>query len=167
MRTHFRPVVTALLVLSLAGCSKGRLVFLERFSPDRGVVERPAPQAAVYKIKVARSGAPKGDLHTLGGSRRFLRAGDAVGFRTEKDGRVVAVAGHETFPLRRLPRDIFYVWAYRPEPIDRDEQGRRVESFLGSVWNVTLVGGLIGLLVWTFPAWLFPSDDRDEEDGHR
>ena len=163
MRKFLRPLVTLLLVASLAGCSRGRLAFLERFRPAHGAAERQAPRSAVYKVKVARKGADADDLHTLGGSRRFLRRGEPIGFRTAPGGAVVAVAGSEAFPLRTLPRDLFYVWAYKVETHDADEQERRTESFLASLWNVTVVAGFIAGLAWTFPAWLFPSDS-DRED---
>ena len=164
MRKHFRPVVTFLLVVSLAGCSKVRLALLQPFKPDEGAKADYAPETAVYKVKVARKGKDPEDLHTLGGSRRFLHAGDTVGFQTEPEGRVLAVAAEETFPLRTLPRDRFYVWAYKTVSPDAEDRGEQFQKFLESLGFVALIGGVIALLVYTFPAWLFPDSDCDDDD---
>ena len=163
MRQHFRPVVTFLLVFSLAGCSHVRSVFLRPFKPDEGSKADYAPETAVYKVKVARKGKDPDDFHTLGGSRRFLHAGDTVGFHTEPDGRVLAVAGEETFPLRTLPPDRFYVWAYKTVSPDAEDRGEQFQKFLETLGFMTFWGAVIAYLVWTFPAWLFPDSDCDDD----
>ena len=166
MRQCIRPVVTLMLVVSVAGCGR-QLQTLARFVPGAPPVQRRAPAPGEYKVKVAYE--PGGDLKTVGGSRRLLAEGSPLGFAADADGNVVALAGGESFPIkgprRRTP--VYFVWSYKTET----SPARAVEAALGTAATgaLYLTGMmLLGLLDAMIDGALGgddESDEREERDG--
>ena len=126
------------------------------------VVKHLAPASGVYKVKFATqpNAADEDDFHTYGGARRVVRRGEVLGFSTDNDGRLYAIAGDETFPLRprrgghRAPA--YLVWAYRPEVRPVFDLGESIVDAGRLAFAGLLVIGVVALWLWAH------SVDRDD-----
>lgn len=169
MAQHFPRVVRRILALLVAiavaaapGCAGRRRATVAWFPvqpPSQDTpreVTQAAPESAVYKVKFAtRPDAGPEDYHTYGGARRVVRRGEAVGFAHGPDGRVYAIAGDETFPLRprtgcrRIPA--YLVWSYQPaehHPDDLSAIGRGLLDTGKVILIAAAVVGLVALWLW-------------------
>jgi hypothetical protein len=168
MRKHLRHAVTLSLVASMAGCGRLQLHTVARFIPGSQPVERRAPESGAYKVKVAYETG--GDLKTVGGSKRMIGEGDPLGFRTDPDGHVYALAGDEAFPVegprRRAP--VYFVWSYKTE----SESSAAFNGALASLATAALYA--TGMILWGFLEAMIEGsiddlndDDCDEKDRRK
>jgi hypothetical protein len=157
---RFVVLVVAISLVLSCGCAGRRLNTIAWFPMLGGAgakeVKQIAPATAVYKVKFAtRPDADRDDLRTLGSARRYLRQGDFLGFTTGDDGRVYAIAGNETFPLRERPnarrQAACFVWSYKT--VDRGPN--EIARFFQDAGNILLGAGVITGLValWVLSWW--------------
>ena len=93
------------VVFSL-GCSSTRNVTLKPYTLGNESMIRLAPETGVYKIEWLENNKTK--PKTLAGSNRLIPKGQLIGFATEPNGQLVAIAGFERFPLNTLPANAHY-----------------------------------------------------------
>lgn len=152
------PLLVAFL-LTAGGCTSTRVLRVAPFEPGRsaGPVHRPAPQSAAYKVKYADAAGK--ELKTVGGSKRIVGRGEPLGFGTSPDGKIIAVAGDEQFPLESLPPTTrFCVWTSKQTR--QTQFSKEVGKAAVTAVAVPVVGAL---LVGT--AYLdAQEDDCDEEE---
>ena len=138
-RTHLALLLLALFVTGGSGCTRTRLTRVARFEPALAsdAIYKSAPRSAEYKVKYAVAG---GDgLKGVGGTKRIVRRGDALGFTTTPEGTVIAVAGQEQFPLDKMPASARYcVW------VSREERPTQFTREVGKVAAVAATGVLVG-----------------------
>lgn len=90
--------------LFLPGCTRTVERKVARVSPAK-IAEpttRPAPETAVYKVKVRRES--EDEYHSIRGTATVLSRGETMGFDFDECGNAYAVAGRKTFPID-LPPD--------------------------------------------------------------
>jgi hypothetical protein len=101
-----RILIVSLLSTSLLlpGCTHTIEHKVARVSPAKalGPTTRPAPETAVYKVKVRREA--EDDYHSIPGTSIVLSRGETIGFDFDECGNAYAVAGRRTFPID-LPSD--------------------------------------------------------------
>jgi hypothetical protein len=105
-KSPHRALIVPLLITSLVltGCTHTIEHKVARVSPANatGPTTRPAPETAVYKVKVRRES--EDDYHSLPGTAAVLSRGETIGFDFDECGNAYAVAGRKTFPIQ-LPAD--------------------------------------------------------------
>ena len=162
---HACRLVVALLFLSLAagGCMRTQTRRVARYDTGPRVfpVQRQAPETAEYKVKYA--GAAGHELHAVGGTKRIVGEGDVLGFATEDDGTVVAIAGEERIPLRHLPASARYcVWSYKER--GPTQFTKEVGKATDTVATVTAVAGATALVAGLVVAEVYFDSLHDKDD---
>ena len=111
-RSPYRVLVVPLLITSLflPGCTRTIERKIARVSPAKttGPTTRPAPETAVYKVKVRTKS--EDDYRSLPGTAHVLSRGETIGFRFDEDGNAFAVAGRKTFPIDLPPNWRRLMW---------------------------------------------------------
>lgn len=106
MSPSLRVLVVPLLITSLLfpGCTRTIEHKVARVSPAKaiGPTTRPAPETALYKVKVRRGS--EDEYHSVPGTATVLSRGETIGFDFDECGNAYAVAGRKTFPIE-LPTD--------------------------------------------------------------
>src|SRR5687768_15686403 len=115
MRFLVRSAVPVLLgLLLLSNCTRVRALWVAPYERGTEVTIRPAPETGVYKVKWSRE--RDGRSFGLDQSARIINAGDPIGFGTDADGHVFALAGQYEMPLDGLQPDArFWVWSCKLE----------------------------------------------------
>ena len=73
-----------------------------------------------------------------------LKEGETIGYRSEPDGSIVAIAGEQTIPI---PYD-WSIWRYTPKP---NNQGKRFLDFASDVCDIARS---LPRLIFTSPLWV-------------
>ena len=143
------PLVAGCLLplLAAVGCTTTHRATVARFDLDRHLPARiePAPRSGMYKVKYTPDDAEH--LRAVDGTERYFRTGDPLGFETEPDGRVVAVARRERL-FARLPATTaagggYFVWTHKSTGPSR--LARNFDGFLeaaGPALAVTALGAV-------------------------
>src|SRR5947209_20479572 len=92
-----------LLAAAICGCTAMRERSVARYELGAPAKVQQAPDSSIFKVKWASDG--QGPFHSMAQTKRLIPKGEKVGFATDDGGRVIAVAGRESFPLDRLPKD--------------------------------------------------------------
>jgi len=158
MRGFVRPAVTLLIaVFFLTGCTRVRALWIAPYQRGADVTMRPAPETGVYKVKwsLERDGRSFG----LDESSRIVRAGEPLGFGTDENGRVFALAGRYEMPLENLhPEARFCVWSCKLE--EPTELARSVHALGGLEFD----GGKFMEFVLEAALNSLIDDDEDEDE---
>jgi hypothetical protein len=109
MRSIDRACVTSLLIASvtLTGCTRGVREDLASHNYSTEVTVEPVRKTAEYWVRARVPGDEK--FREVPGTRRFLHAGDVVGFQTDEVGTVVATHNNMVRTLN-LPPGSDVVW---------------------------------------------------------
>lgn len=144
--------LAALLATCAAGCVKTVTHQIAAYQPGQQPTTRPAPQVALYKVKVLGRDRR---LHGIDGTERVLSRGDPLGFRTDDDGVVYAIAHDEAFalPVRSEQQVVWFTQYER-----RTQFGKEVDKAVESAFDVAAVA-----VVATLEAYIdgLENDDSD------
>jgi hypothetical protein len=148
MRHHLlaRRVLFAALLVSITsvGCTKTVTHQLTRYEPGLAPTTRPAPDTAVYKVKIRDRDGDK--FRGIDGTESLVLEGQPIGFQTDEHGVVYAVAGHQTFPLTMTTIDRPIVWHTKYER--QTQFGKEVGKAAEASGQVVLGAGIAGGLIW-------------------
>lgn len=164
-----RLPVTAVVALTVAllsvGCVKSKTSTFAKYERGAEPLVRPAPEGGLYRVQwmAERDGEPESVVQ----SKRIIRRGDDLGFTTDPDGRVFAVAGPETFPLDKLPHGARYcAWSYKYErPTQFATNLRATADVAGKAAVIGVVGA--GLIAGEIALQAFEGDDDCDEGDDR
>jgi hypothetical protein len=161
MSGSVRPAVTLLIaVFLLTGCARVRALWIAPYERGADVTMRPAPETGVYKVKwsLERDGRSFG----LDESSRIVRAGEPLGFGTDENGRVFALAGRYEMPLENLhPEARFCVWSCKLE--EPTEFALSMEALGGLEFDGRK---FMELVLEAALDSLIDDDDEDVDDDH-
>ena len=93
-------VIVIVSLFSGFGCARRFNHRLPGYQPGAAERIRPCPWSGIYKIRWTGDGE---HFARIGGSERLVLEGEALGFATRENGRIVAIAGEERFELPELP----------------------------------------------------------------
>jgi hypothetical protein len=111
LRSFARTATSLLLIIAMlgTGCVQTRQERLARYEPGSPPIYRVIPRSGVYKVKWKFGDEYK----TASGTWRYFVQGTPVGFQTQDDGTVVALAGDQKIPLGPAPRHTKYCCWYQ------------------------------------------------------
>jgi hypothetical protein len=162
-----RHTICALLVTFSAGCSLYRGGDkVVKLHPDDECASVVAPKSGTYAI--AYRDVHSGDFFPADYDRHKVKQGQSVGFRKDKDGKVIAFAGERQRPLGRMPLGTQYVCWYRlsDATVAARKFGDGVRDTAAATAKVTATAGLVGGLWLGEGALESALEDEDcDEDG--
>jgi hypothetical protein len=158
--------IAILLIASifLSGCTTMRNTKVAKY--PIGQPERLATitEPGIYKVRWTRHSTDWDDLHPIHGTSRYMPVGTVVGFETQPDGTLVAIAGEERIVLDHLPaRATLCLWHRRYEAPTQfsDSANQFLTEFAKATGTVLLVAG-VGWLWWIGAV----NFDDDCDTGH-
>jgi hypothetical protein len=154
-----RALIAGLLVsVTSVGCTKTVTHQLARYEPGLAATTRPAPDTAVYKVKIRDRDGRK--FRGIDGTESLVLEGQPLGFATDEHGVVYAIAGHQTFPLTMTTIDRPIIWhtEYERQTQFGKEVGKVAEAS-GKVAVGAAVVGVVGAALW--------ADSLDDDDCDR
>lgn len=162
LRLRFPSQVVLLIALFplVGGCTTTRADRLARFelgAPHH--VWLTAPETDAYKVKWVVSADESG---TVPGSARIVRRGAVIGFTADDGGRVVAIAGKESFPVEGVPPDARRLIWYR-QATTQSDFGLAVGHTVQALALGSLLVGALALEAWAESK----DDDCEDEDEFR
>jgi len=159
-----RAAVGVVLVVSLLagmGCTRRFNHRLPGYQPGSAERIRPCPWSGIYKIRWTGDGE---HFARIGGSERLVLEGEALGFATRENGRIVAIAGQERFELTDLPPHATLCYWYARGK-EQTEFSRTMELAAQAAAVATAGMGLemLGTAIESELGW----DDDDDADRRK
>ena len=153
-------VVVIVSLLACAGCTRRFNHRLPGYQPGAAERIRPCPWSGIYKIRWTGDGK---HFARIGASERLVLQGEALGFVTRENGRVVAIAGEEHFELANLPPHATLCYWYARGK-EQTEFGRAME-LAGQAAAVAIVEMSAEMLESAIEDEL-ELDDDDDDNRH-
>jgi hypothetical protein len=144
------------------GCAKQYVAKVATFEPTQqaSVIEQ-APHTGNYSLQFT---AQRKYLKTpLYASDRWVQRGDALGFKKNDDGSIVAVCGLEQIPIESMPPKATHVMWYHKSKVPT-QFGKEVNKALRATGEVATVAGTCVAIAGLAALALWASSECHDHD---